>query len=188
MRNFDFEKLDLAIPPKELLTWDTNFDNSIVVDSDNPRTFTYQNGEQLTLPHGVYGRSAVSDQLADWVKTHIVYEYKNIGMSRNLPPCLGPHMDRTRFYTLQYMIDTGGDAVDTVFYEAASEQLDFDKNHLYMNDYRHLREISRFRARAGDWHLINGRTIHSVENISGMRVSLQIGLMRDPVENNLLLA
>ena len=186
MRNFDFEKLDLPIPPADLLTRNDDFSDSIIVDDEQGRTLTYPDSTQRTLAQ-VYGRSPASDELSAWVKKNIVDDFKNIGMSRNLPPCLGPHMDRTRFYTLQYIIEPGGPEVDTVFYEAKSEQLDFDKKNLYMNDYRHLRETSRFRATKGEWFLINGRVIHSVENIHSMRVLLQVGLMRDPVENNLLL-
>jgi len=189
MGDTPYIKLNLATPPAHLLIWNDNFSDSIIIDDNTkPRQFVYKDGTVRVLHNGVYGRAPASKDLQIWVQGNIVADFKNIGISRNKVPCLGPHMDRTRFYTLQYMLHTGGPEVDTVFYEAESENLDFDKTNLYLDDYRHLHEIDRFRAATGEWHIINGRIPHSVENIQSMRVSLQIGLMRDPIKHGLLLA
>lgn len=142
-------------------------------------------GQELSA--GVYTGNEISDQLIQWLRDNIIDEWATAGYSTITPPCLGPHMDRTRFYTLQYVLDTGGDAVSTVFYRARSEDLEIDTGRgLYFNDYTKLEPYEVVRVQAGQWYLINGREIHSVENIQRPRTAIQIGLMRDPIERLIL--
>lgn len=135
---------------------------------------------------GTYLRNPIGKELSDWIQNNIIREWGNVGFSCTSSPCMGPHMDRTRFYTLQYVIDTGGPAVDTVFYEANTERLEIEPR-LRFKSYDDLFETARFRATNHSWWLIDGRQIHSVENIQTTRILLQIGLMRNPVEKSLFI-
>jgi hypothetical protein len=170
--------------PSELL--DYQIDTDAYVTSLPGRTVTKDN--QVYSP-GVYAGQLVSTALESWIQRHIIAEWReHIVYSKISPPCLGPHLDRTRFYTLQYIIDTGGSEVATVFYRARSENLQMDTGKgLYFNDYSQLEPFDTVYARPGEWYLINGRQIHSVENIQSTRVAVQIGLMRDPIEEFLLI-
>jgi hypothetical protein len=170
-----------TIPP-ELINCD---DNVTYITGDALRKVTQDSKEYSA---GVYTGEHVNFSLEDWVKKYIVQEWANLGYSKISPPCLGPHLDRTRFYTLQYVINTGGENVSTVFYKARNEQLKLDiSKGLYFNEYDNLEPIEVFYAQANNWYLINGRQIHSVENIETSRIAVQIGLMRDPIEENLLI-
>jgi hypothetical protein len=141
-----------------------------------------------TYSAGVYIGQHVTDQLESWIKTHVIKEWTNLGYSKISPPCLGPHLDRTRFYTLQYIIDTGGPEVATVFYRPCTEKLQMESGPgLYFNNYSQLEPFETFYARPGEWYLIDGRQIHSVENIQSTRIAVQVGLMRDPIEQSLLI-
>ena len=168
--------------PSELL--DYQIDTDAYITSLSGRSVT-KNNEIYSA--GVYAGQHVGTELESWIKKHIIAEWTNLGYSKISPPCLGPHLDRTRFYTLQYIIDTGGSEVSTVFYRARSENLQMETGKgLYFNDYSQLEPFEAFYAQSGEWYLINGRQIHSVENIQSTRVAVQIGLMRDPIEEFLL--
>lgn len=169
--------------PSELL--DYQIDANTYVTSLPGRSVT-KNDQVYSA--GVYTGQHVGIALESWVKQHVIEEWANIGYSKISPPCLGPHLDRTRFYTLQYIINAGGTDVATVFYRARSEKLQMDTGKgLYFNDYSQLEPFETVYARPGEWYLINGRQIHSVENIQSTRVAVQIGLMRDPIEEFLLI-
>lgn len=130
-----------------------------------------------------YSRKNVSTQLESWVKENIVPAYANIGISKNLGPCLGPHIDKTRFYTLQYVIEPGGQNVRTAFYEPKFDEPMLDGEKMYVPDYSKLVEVETITCKSNNWYLINGRQLHSVENIESIRIALQIGLMRNPMTN-----
>jgi hypothetical protein len=136
---------------------------------------------------GRYLRNPITQDLADWLRQNVLAEWADAGFSCIFGPCLGPHIDQTRLYTLQYVVQTGGSAVDTVFYEAANERLKIGQR-LKFSCYDDLTAVESFRATDHSWWILNGREIHSVENIQTQRIALQIGLMRDPVEKGLLLS
>ncbi len=86
------------------------------------------------------------------------------------------------------MIDPGGDNVRTVFWEPKSNSCDMVKEKLYFNHYDQLEEIESHVIKQHEWALLYGMNqIHSVENIQTDRISLQIGLMRDPLSDLLIL-
>ena len=71
------------------------------------------------------------------------------------------------------MIDTGGPEVDTVFWQEVNQALHREPATVPCS-YRDLTEVSRYRLTAGTWALIDTTVIHSVENIQGLRKTLQI--------------
>lgn len=177
-----FYHLDSLPPiPKDLLRF--NF-----VDIDyNVKSDIILKRSGSTLTAGRYIKIPIQDDLCDWLQQNIIREWASVGYSSISAPCLGPHLDMSRFYTLQYLITTGGDDVRTVFYEAASESLIIEPR-LKFSDYDLLTPFLEHRCEPGSWYLVDGRCIHSVEGIETERIALQIGLMRHPVEKKLLIS
>lgn len=87
----------------------------------------------------------------------------------------GPHTDSQRNYTLMYVLECGGADVQTVFYHESGETIVRD-NALMPTNIDAMREIDRIKILPHTWVLLNSRILHSVDNISGTRISLQIGL------------
>lgn len=132
---------------------------------------------------GLNRRQELNPELEDWLRKNIITDWNDVGYSRTTPPCHGPHLDRSRFFTLQYVIEPGGENVATVFYRSRNQKLDMDDK-FWINNYDQIEPIDHQFIPPGVWVLINARNhIHSVENISSVRVSVQIGLMKDPVDD-----
>lgn len=184
--DYYFKRLDLPAVPPGLLTEAGEVDRTVTSTGTHDRILTLRDGSNLPISRHLYQRFPVDVALQNWVRQNVIEQWCNIGVSHTAPPCLAPHMDRTRFYTLQYVIDRGGDHVQTVFYKAASEDLKIDPANLYFDDYRQLEPVASYTAQLGEWYLLNTRYIHSVENITGRRTLFQIGLMRDPWNERLL--
>lgn len=163
--------------PEELLDYTHNFED-YAFRPVNYKDTVVKNGQ--VVPGRLYCRQAVNLELEQWIRDNIVNTYTNIGISKNIGPCLGPHLDKTRFYTLHYTIETGGPNVQTVFYEPRTDEPILDTDKLYVTDYSKLNTVDSITFQPRQWYVINGRQLHSVENIETMRIALQIGLMRDP--------
>ncbi len=160
--------------PKSLIQYDFNT-TSWPVTSDIELTRKKQ-----TFNAGIYIKNTVSKELEEWCRNNIIKEWGDIGFSCINGPCLGPHMDQYRLYTLQYIIDTGGPEVDTVFYDAAHDKVKMLPRFKF-NCYDDLVATDSYRVTSDTWCLIDGRNIHSVENIKTQRIALQISLMRNPL-------
>lgn len=137
---------------------------------------------------GLCRRQETSLALQQWLKENIITDWNDVSYNRCTGPCLGPHLDRSRFFVLQYLIDPGGSAASTVFYTPRSQKLDMELGWFYVNDYDQLTVTENHVIRAGQWTLINARNhIHSVEHIDTVRVSIALGLMKDPLQELKLL-
>jgi|TARA_R110000868_G_scaffold312086_2_gene573019 hypothetical protein len=178
---------ELPNVPEKLLDYTHDFED-FAFRPVNYKDTVVKNGE--VVPGRLYCRQAVSPELEQWIKNNIVNTYANIGISKNIGPCLGPHLDKTRFYTLHYTIEPGGSNVQTVFYEPSTDEAILDTDKLYVTNYSKLDTVDSIIFQPRQWYAINGRQLHSVENIETMRISLQVGLMRDPLiqfkERNIL--
>ena len=130
---------------------------------------------------GVNRRDDLTQSLEQWIQHNIIMEWQNIGLSITTGPCHGPHIDRSRFYTLQYLLRPGGPDTVTVFYEPVGQKLDLEPGYFWFNNYDQLLETGRHQFDCHRWILLDVRNnIHSVENIQTPRFSLQIGLMKVP--------
>ena len=85
-----------------------------------------------------------------------------------------PHTDRTRNWTLVWLTDTGGTDVSTVFWQEQGHDIDRPPGY-YPNSYNDLIELETHVLESNRWILLNAKVIHSVENLQGIRKSIQIG-------------
>jgi hypothetical protein len=88
----------------------------------------------------------------------------------------GAHIDRTRNYTLMYLLETGGDDHQTVFYQENGVDELFRPKEYHVDNYDDLSIVSVIRLEVNKWNLLQARILHSVENIAQGRKSIQISL------------
>ncbi len=170
--------------PKDIINYSLDMDNFFY--GGKPSRILTKNKKNFSA--GLNRRQELNKELENWLRKNIICDWQDAGYSRTTGPCHGPHIDRARFFTLQYVIDPGGQNVSTVFYRAKTQKLDIEPGWFYINNYDEIEPIEHQFIPKDVWVLINARNhIHSVENIEGVRVSVQIGLMKDPMEDILSL-
>ena len=86
-----------------------------------------------------------------------------------------PHTDTFRHFTLLYNInDCGG---DNYFWQEKGQPIFRKSSPGIIKDYSTLTELCHFKSPIRQWYVINNRIIHSVENLSAYRESIQIECM-----------
>ena len=173
MKNF-IEYLDLPPLPTHLV----DVADPLSYPCINTRTaYCKRNGE--IIQDADYRRFPVGSELAQWIVDNISSIYDNAGICFHGGLTLQtacPHSDRKRKVGLLYVIDPGGPEVDTVFWQEVDQPLHRETGAL-PTSYQDLTEVGRYRLGAGDWALIDTTVIHSVENIQGVRKTLQVDWM-----------
>jgi len=116
----------------------------------------------------------------NWVKTHIHSEYLETGVNFTTKGQYhGAHLDSGRNYILIYLIESGGNKVDTVFYQENGYPIERPRTKEYdpchVHDYSNLTEIYRVEVPLRKWILLNTRILHGVEGIESTRIAYQIG-------------
>ena len=161
------KQLDLKRIPSELETLTTS-DEAF----RNTPWLVHKNGEYK--PSGHYQRCDVKPELVTWINENVANEYLHVsacqmyGEEHN-----APHTDTTRDYTLIYLVDLGGENVKTVFYQEQDQPL-YRPRHCHP-DYDGLVVLHEVELELRTWYLLNSRIVHSVEGISGVRKSIQVG-------------
>lgn len=164
--------------PEHLLTYDFDFEDYFFGNQTN--RVCVRDGNSFVA--GRHRRQEVSDDLKSWLKDNIISNWHSVGFGRDVSPCNGPHVDRSARYKLLYLIEPGGESVETVFWQPKSNLCDFTVDTMFFNNYDNLERTETHILKPNQWVILYGSYhIHSVENITGCRVTLQLGLHRDPV-------
>jgi len=179
------KKLDLPHLPKNLCPDLTQLSNDQLNPQwiNKPRTCT-RNGE--SIGHSHYARFDISTDLKHWVDDNITNDYVNIGLSRMWgEPINLPHTDHTRDVTMMYLFDTGGSDVETKFWQRQGYPIhheNTDKNYNYNpqqpSTYDDLDLLYTTVLEPNLWYILDARCIHSVEGMTGSRISLQLGFLK----------
>ena len=143
----------------------------------NPRT-----KDGVELGNKRFPRSTVPQELRDWVIENISPNINEIGMAKAYADehrdAVGPHTDRSRDYTMIYLLSGGGPDHQTVFYDTV-EKIEITRK---MNfDYSSIKEICRVQVPLQTWTLLYAQLPHSVENIPGERLAIQLGWQSEPI-------
>ena len=114
-------------------------------------------------------------------RNSVVYRQVAAGPDSNFFP---PHTDVFRHFTLLYNInDCGG---DNYFWQEKGQPIFRKSSPGIIKDYSTLDELCHFKSPIRQWYLINNRIIHSVENLSAYRESIQIDCAgSDPIIKHL---
>lgn len=120
----------------------------------------------------------------DWAKRHISKNTKDFRYTFSTPGAahrkLGPHCDRSRWYSMMYLIESGGCDHYTAFYrEKGTQEIEREFGY-HIDDYSMVEEIHRIVIPLNQWVLINARVLHSVENITGTRIAFHISFNEFP--------
>jgi hypothetical protein len=158
---------------------------------DNAHIFNSGYTEREYIRHGVPTKTRrqhvfnIGEDFDKWVADNIhPYPYE-AGISVGVPldaPIHGPHCDPRRRYVLNYILDTGGDNVRTVWYREKGQPLERlhaagpEGKGYWVEDYANLEVIDDVVFSPGIWILLNPKIIHSVENLQGYRTFLTISL------------
>ena len=132
-----------------------------------------------TVYHNAFNHSVFLDEeCLTWSRANITKRAKDIRLSATLPGLArcGAHIDRTRNYTLMYLLETGGDDHQTVFYQEKGVNELFRPKEYHVDNYDDLSIVSVIRMEVNKWNLLQARILHSVENIIQGRRSIQISL------------
>jgi hypothetical protein len=129
----------------------------------------------------------ISEEYDDWIKTHVQEETKGCGINIfESGKLVAPHVDANRNYVIQYILEAGGDNVETAWYRQKGKDIIrsdirhvFDLNKIVL-DYDHLEELGRICFPARTWVCLSTNILHAVENLIGRRLALQISRQDAP--------
>lgn len=126
----------------------------------------------------------MNDQSLAWAKKHVTDVTKDIRSVNTTPGRFrnGPHTDRSRNYTLMYLLEAGGPDHETVFYKECGQKDLVRPRATHVDDYTKVEKIASFRLEVNRWNLVQGLVLHSIENIPEGRFSIQLSLDEIPDE------
>ena len=151
------------------------------IDEYRTRTLTMPDGQQIQSAGSQ--RYPMSLEYESWVKENIKSEWAVCCINRHtqVSNTMGPHIDDQTNELLYFILQEGGDNVETVWWQENGCEIErpdklptLDYYDTAVNDYNKLTEIDRIKIPAGVWVRMNTMILHSVENITGVRIGLSI--------------
>lgn len=117
-----------------------------------------------------------------WVRENIINTFQETGVRKSVgdSTVTGPHVDnpgKLRFY---YLLDSGGDNVETVWYikpgkPAVFDMTTWDKPYPYSyNNIDDLIVLDRAQFPLNTWILFNGYILHGVHNVTRDRINFNV--------------
>jgi hypothetical protein len=180
----------LPPPPKQLMGDLTRFykNTTFIHRAENvvnPLEVTYN----VDLPSGPNPREfynfAIDGELLDWLKANIMPDSNTYAVG-----LYGPfddvnhdrpiHIDWSRDYVLMYLLEPGGEQVETTWYKSHSRPLILDKDCKDIFTPDELTEVGRVCFDNNRWVVYNVKIIHHVTGLTGMRQSIQLGFSHNP--------
>lgn len=140
------------------------------------------------IPNSDYRRVSVNQDLQEWIDENILkdsygasevcYAYQNF---RNLPFTRNRHhIDKTRYFTLMYLEDLGGDNVLTQFWQEPNKLTVRTEYVITPQEFEKkiptFSLIDSITIEPHRWGVVNSKIIHSVENLTRCRSGIQINL------------
>lgn len=171
--------MDLPLIPEELI--DEN-NPGVLFRYNESRLHTINSNEVISAP-GPYHYA--TPELTNWVIENICspnnLDYTMVGFKFQLgnpdQHTAGPHSDFVRDYTLIYSVRPAGGKI--VYWQ----ELGFpERRHgrQFATDFSKLTKIAEFDTPEKTWYLTDSRVLHSVEELTGVRINIQVGLKSIP--------
>ena len=146
-----------------------------------------RNGQQFASR--LSPRFSMEEHMASWVTENINEEWAHVGVSasvrgdtlNNVGDYLvqGPHTDATRQYALLYLIESSNPDQDTVFWQQQGKALHRKRCQTPLN-LDEMTEVDRVRIPMNTWVYFDTSILHSIENVQGTRIAIQIGFDCEP--------
>jgi hypothetical protein len=186
---FTYLPVSLPLPPAhfidELLTAEN--DQTLIWSPEQQKRFqdsnlnSYLNREvqwqNQTYQSRVQKKYLLSDLLVSWIDDHLPKNYTSAALAVSKgSPFQGPHLDAVRHYILYLSLDPGGEEVKTSFWRLPQHPVEFEKASwpTLTKDYPGLEHLESVVLQPNQWYVLNGWIYHSIEDISGTRISLQL--------------
>lgn len=116
-------------------------------------------------------------EIAQWAQDTLPVDIDFVGIRYQYGTaeqcCHGAHSDATRSYALLYTIDNADGYLQ--FWQDPSLPTELDRGHV-VHDYTYLEPLQQYPTPNHTWYLVNGQIIHSVEQLTRTRVTLQVNL------------
>ena len=179
---------DMPLPPSGVVA-------EIVasIKNDNDPQFTIRKsitGQQLKVIHNsshftvgkekysraMYRRYYLGKLTDEWIRDNIASEYSQMGsqVMRN-GDAFFPHTDGgPRRYILNYLVDAGGDQVETRWYQEPGYGLYREGDAMQFPESSNLRVIHTEIFPSKSWTCLFGKVIHSVVGLTSPRMQLSI--------------
>ena len=128
-----------------------------------------------------------------WVKDNIISTFIETGIRKSVgnSTVAGPHVDnpgKLRFY---YLVDRGGENVETVWYlkpgdPAVFDMTTWDKSYPYSHDnIDELIVLDRAKFPLNTWILFNGYILHGVHNVEYDRINFNVSFNPKDINFNI---
>jgi hypothetical protein len=188
-------QVNLPPIPTELLRFRSSIDPSQVITVDDiGYGHTHKKGNRdLVSCRYVWAKIKDYQPLMNWLTQHI----PNLNLQsvtaqmqeskENKPSTHIVHSDIGRKFALNYIIDTGGDAI-TSWYQENGKPITRTKirggqqSDSGFVDYNNLEILESAVLEKNKWYLIATSILHDVDNIVGSRKSISIGIYRTNTE------
>ena len=179
---------DMPLPPSGVVA-------EIVasIQNNNDPQFTIRKsitGQQLKVIHNsshftvgnekysraIYRRYNLGKLTDEWIRDNIASEYSQMGsqVMRN-GDAFFPHTDGgPRRYILNYLVDAGGEAVETRWYQEPKYDLYREGDAMQWPDKSNLNVIHTEIFPVKSWTMLFGKVIHSVVGLTSPRMQLSI--------------
>ena len=128
-----------------------------------------------------YLRHDLGPQFYPWIQANITDQFIDGGAAFTERPnrhMLGAHTDRTRKYSLLYVLQTGGAKVMTRWYQQPGQPV-WRQGTVHVHDHTALELLTELEIPMRIWICINAQCIHSVEGIQTQRIGINISLDQD---------
>lgn len=145
-----------------------------IIGTYPPRTCTLA-GQSFETSNGEY--YYINKEIDEWVRSTVPVDIDFVGIryqyGNQTQRCHGAHSDATRTYGLLYTLDHGNGYLQ--FWKDPTLATELDRGYL-VQDYNNLEKLEKIETPNNAWYLVNGQIIHSVEDLTRTRVTLQVNL------------
>jgi len=173
-------EMDFPEIPTELLTSVYDTSNAVILTRGSDRSLTVNDNEYNSAP---LRRWSVEDQLTQWVKENVSTGFTNVSVQNihggSTHSTLGAHTDRRRRFSLFYLVEEGGDNIQTKWYVENGQPIWRDQ-WIAVTNYRDLNLLHSQRLIPNKWYLFNSRIIHDVDQLISTRKTVIVGFDRLP--------
>lgn len=125
-----------------------------------------------------------NDKLTKWLDNNILSSYNDVGIRyarfEDGKTTTGIHTDQTRKFVLQYLLESGNGILN--FWKESNQPIVRD-GRVTLNSYDNLELLETYHLPEKQWVLLNASILHSVENLTSDRISIQISLNYDPFQS-----
>lgn len=117
-------------------------------------------------------RWALGSELAEWLLQQGVPQFEDVSVQViEHGDTLGPHTDKWQSCKLFYLLQSGGDSVETIWYQQRGHDLVREK-FLLVEDTADLEEVHRMVIPERQWGFINVAVIHEVRGMTATRETM----------------